>query len=99
MRRDWIIEAAEKHLGSVNGVKWNVPTAGMFLWLQLLQFDDTKSLIEEKAADSNVLFVPGQSFDPLDRLSSYVRASYSTASREDMDVAMKRLADLIRDEK
>jgi kynurenine/2-aminoadipate aminotransferase len=97
-RRDWIVEAAEKYLsppGSEPLASWTVPTAGMFLWLRLNNIDDTKSLIEEKAAAANVLFVPGQAFDPLDRASSYVRAAYSTASKDDMNVAMKRLADLI----
>ncbi|KAL3801514.1 hypothetical protein HJC23_000952 [Cyclotella cryptica] len=98
-RRDWIVEAAEKHLrpeGSVPLASWTTPNAGMFLWLQLHNIPDTKSLIEEKAAAANVLFVPGQAFDPLNRPSSYVRAAYSTASRDDMNVAMKRLADLIQ---
>ena len=98
-RRDWIVEAAEKYLrppGSEPLASWTVPTAGMFLWLRLHNISDTKSLIEEKAAAANVLFVPGQAFDPLDRPSSYVRAAYSTASRDDMNVAMQRLADLIK---
>ena len=99
MRRDWIIEAAEKHLCPVDSAplaSWTVPTAGMFLWLQLNNIPDTKSLIEEKAAAANVLFVSGQAFDPLDRPSAFVRAAYSAASKDDMDMAMKRLADLIR---
>ena len=99
MRRDWVIEAAEKHLcpaGSAPLASWTVPTAGMFLWLQLNNISDTKSLIEKKAAASNVLFVPGQAFDPLDRPSSFIRAAYSTASRDDMDLAMERLSELIR---
>jgi kynurenine/2-aminoadipate aminotransferase len=97
-RRDWIVEAAEKYLRPIGGAplaSWTVPTAGMFLWLQLHNVPDTKSLIEEKAAAANVLFVPGQAFDPLDRPSAYVRAAYSTASRDDMNVAMQRLANLI----
>jgi kynurenine/2-aminoadipate aminotransferase len=99
-RRDWIVEAAEKYLlpaGSAPLASWTVPTAGMFLWLQLHNIPDTKSLIEEKAAAANVLFVPGQAFDPLDRPSSYVRAAFSTASRDEMNVAMQRLADLIKE--
>lgn len=99
-RRDWIVEAAEKYLrstGSAPLASWTTPTAGMFLWLKLHNTSDTKSLIEEKAAAANVLFVPGQAFDPLDRPSPYIRAAYSTASRDDMNIAMKRLADLIRE--
>ncbi|KAL7548494.1 hypothetical protein ACHAWF_011813 [Thalassiosira exigua] len=53
---------------------------------------------ETKAAQANVLFVPGQSFDPLDRALAYVRASFSTASDKEMDAATERLAELIRSE-
>ena len=92
-RRDVLLASAERHPKGL--ATWSPPDAGMFLWLKLNGIDDTKALIEEKAAAANVLFVPGQSFDPLDRPSPYIRASFSTASDEDMDVAMERLAGLI----
>lgn len=92
-RRDVLLAAAERHLTGL--ATWSPPDAGMFLWIKLNGIDDTKALIEEKAAAANVLFVPGQSFDPLDRPSPYIRASFSTASDKDMDVAMERLAGLI----
>ena len=92
-RRDVLLAAAERHLTGL--ATWSPPDAGMFLWIKLNGIDDTKGLIEDKAAAANVLFVPGQSFDPLDRPSPYIRASFSTASDEDMDVAMERLAGLI----
>jgi kynurenine/2-aminoadipate aminotransferase len=95
-RRDVLLAAAERHLTGL--ATWSAPEAGMFLWLKLNGINDTKSLIEDKAAAANVLFVPGQSFDPLDKPSPYVRASFSTASDEDMDVAMDRLAALISNE-
>jgi len=92
-RRDVLLAAAERHLTGL--ATWSPPDAGMFLWIKLNGIDDTKALIEEKAAAANVLFVPGQSFDCWDRPSQYIRASFSTASDEDMDVAMERLASLI----
>jgi kynurenine/2-aminoadipate aminotransferase len=95
-RRDVMLAATERHLTGL--AAWSPPEAGMFLWLKLNGIDDTKALIEEKAAAANVLFVPGQSFDPLDRPSPYVRASFSTASDDDMDIAMGRLAALIANE-
>lgn len=96
-RRDILLLAAGRHLKGL--ATWDVPEAGMFLWIKLLGgITDTKAIIEEKAAAANVLCVPGQSFDPLDRPSPYVRASYSTASDEDMEVAMERLAGIVRGE-
>ena len=92
-----LAHAAERHLKGL--AKWNIPEAGMFLWFQLLGIDDTKTLIETKAAEANVLLVPGQAFSPLNQPSSYARASFSTASNEEMDLAMERLAKLIQSEK
>jgi len=99
-RRDVLVRAAERHL--VGLAEWHSPEAGMFLWMKLIGIDDTKALIEEKAADANVLLVPGQAFCPLDSdasPSSYVRASFSLASDDEMDTAMERLAKLIVAEK
>ena len=58
---------------------------------------DSDAFIKQKAKDAKVLLVPGQSFDPLDKTSSYARAAYSTASLEEMDVALKRLGVLLRE--
>jgi len=93
-RRDILLSAANVHLNGL--AEWVVPEAGMFLWIKLLNgVSDTKALIEDKAAKANVLFVPGQSFCPMGEKSPYVRASFSTATDDDMDVAMERLASLI----
>ena len=68
---------------------WAAPNAGTFLWLKLHNMSDTKVLIEEKAAAANVLFVLGQAFDPIDKPSPYVRATYSIVSRDGMNIAVK----------
>jgi kynurenine/2-aminoadipate aminotransferase len=69
------------------------------LWMKLLNgIEDSKSIIEEKAAKANILLVPGESFLPEPEPSPYVRASFSTASDSDIDTAMARLATLLRSE-
>ena len=78
-------------------VNYSIPDAGMFCWLELIGVEDADLFIKEKAKNAKVLLVPGQSFDPLDRISSYARAAYSTASVEDMDVALERLGRLLRE--
>lgn len=96
-RRDVLVSAAERHLKRL--ASWTIPEAGMFLWIRLDDaIVDAKALIEEKAAAANVLFVPGQAFDPSDEPSRYVRASYSTATDDEMDKAMERLAMIVREE-
>ncbi|CAC5372201.1 AADAT [Mytilus coruscus] len=96
MKRDLCLKSAEKHLKGL--AEWSLPTGGMFLWLKL-NVKDTKKMIEVKAREKNVLFVPGSAF-MIDQTQpcSYIRASYSTATPEEMDLAFKRLADLIREE-
>ena len=85
-RRDVLLGAARRHLGG-GLAEWNSPDAGMFLCIKLLDgITDARYLIEERAAEARVLLVPGQSFDPLDRPSPYVRASFSTATDEEIEL-------------
>ena len=95
IRRDAFVKSIDKHLKGL--VKYSIPDAGMFCWLELIGVEDADLFIKEKAKNAKVLLVPGQSFDPLDRISSYARAAYSTASVEDMDVALERLGRLLRE--
>jgi len=92
-------EAAQRHLTGL--AEWDVPEAGMFLWMNLAcsGINDTMSMIETKAAEAKVLLVPGQSFSPTNSKSSFVRASFSTASNQEMELAVQRLASLIRSER
>jgi len=93
-RRDVIIEACEKYL--VGLAEWEVPTAGMFLWLKLIGVADTTELIKVKAVKELVLMVPGKSFSPNGEDSPYVRAAFSTASLGDIDDAIRRLSLLLK---
>ncbi|KAL4236869.1 hypothetical protein ACF0H5_005254 [Mactra antiquata] len=95
-RKDQCIKAAEKHLNGL--AEWSEPSGGMFLWLKL-NVPDTFELITVKAREKEVLFVPGNAFQ-IDgsKPCQYVRASYSTCSEEQMDMAFSRLASLIREE-
>lgn len=92
-QRNHFLSSAERHLAGL--VEWNAPDAGMFIWMKLLGVDDAQELIETKAVESGVLLVPGSVFLPNPRQSPYVRAAYSTASPQDMDTALERLAFLL----
>lgn len=93
-RCDVFISAAEKHLTGL--ATWTTPSAGMFVWLELLGVADSHALISEHAVSAKVLLVPGTSFMPDSSPSSHVRAAFSTASPDDIDEALKRLAGLLR---
>jgi len=94
-RRDTFLELLDKHLKGL--AEWTVPVAGMFVWIKLLNVTDSMSLIMEKAVAKKVLLVPGQSFHPNNEISPYVRASYSTASKDQMEEALRRLVALLTD--
>lgn len=51
-RRDYFVGLATKHLDGL--ATWNVPSAGMFLWFQLIGVEDSAKLIQEKAVAKKV---------------------------------------------
>lgn len=97
-RRDTFMRLAERHLRGL--AEWSPPEAGMFVWFHLPGIPSTEKMIKESAVKQKVLLVPGASFSPNEgEPSSYVRASFSTASPEEMEEALKRFAALIVEER
>ncbi len=94
-QRDMFIECVEKHLKDY--VTYSVPTAGMFVWFKLNGIEDSKKFIEEKARDKKVLLVPGQAFEANNKPGPYVRASFSVETKENMELACMRLAELLKE--
>lgn len=93
-QRDHFLLSANNHLSGL--AEWTEPDAGMFVWMKLNGVQDTQELIQTKAIESKVLLVPGAVFLPNPRPSPYVRAAYSTASPKQMDIALKRLGQLLK---
>lgn len=91
------ISLCHKHLTGL--CEWNTPTAGMFVWLRLNNITDSSKLIREKAVDKKVLLVPGVEFLPNQAENNCVRASFSIATAEEMDLALNRLKELLTEEK
>uniref|UniRef100_A0A674IFB7 Aminotransferase class I/classII large domain-containing protein n=1 Tax=Terrapene triunguis TaxID=2587831 RepID=A0A674IFB7_9SAUR len=66
--------------------EWNIPTAGMFLWIKIKGISNSYQMIMENALERGVSLVPGQSFSiDSSAPTPYVRASYSFASPDQMD--------------
>lgn len=95
-RRDVFCQLAQKHLEGL--AEWHIPSAGMFVWFKVLGVHSTETMIKERAIARKVVLVPGSHFIPGAKSSSYVRASYSTATPEQMDEALRRFAALVREE-
>ncbi|XP_070553942.1 kynurenine/alpha-aminoadipate aminotransferase, mitochondrial-like isoform X2 [Ptychodera flava] len=96
-KRNMLLAAAGKWLTGL--AEWTVPNGGLFLWIKILGIDDTHKMITDKAIEKQVLLVPGNAFfQDSGKKSSYVRASFSDQTWEEMDEGMRRLAELIKEE-
>ncbi len=62
--------------------------------MKLKNTSDSKALIETKAREKLVLLVPGQAFEPHDKATPFVRASFSVESLENMDKYVRLLISL-----
>jgi kynurenine/2-aminoadipate aminotransferase len=68
----------------------------MFLWVKLLNVENSTKLIEIDARDAKVLLIPGQYFHPDNRISNYVRISYSIESEERCEEGIIRLSNILK---
>ncbi|XP_072752226.1 kynurenine/alpha-aminoadipate aminotransferase, mitochondrial [Anoplolepis gracilipes] len=96
-RRDAISMLAHKHLNGL--VDFNVPKGGFFLWIKVRGIKNTWKMIMQRGVTDGVIMAPGAAFTKDSSKScNAVRASFAKASYEEMDLAMRRLAQLIRAE-
>lgn len=90
-RRDFLLKACQKHLQGL--CRWNVPDFGMFLWLEVIDIEDTQTIIDELISTYNIAMVPGGSFDASGNptASAFFRVSFSQINEEKADQAMASL--------
>ncbi|KIJ51493.1 hypothetical protein M422DRAFT_776733 [Sphaerobolus stellatus SS14] len=100
-KRDAFEMAMKKHLTGL--AEWVVPEAGMFFWFKLLipssegaPEGDSEELIRTRALENGVLALPGAIFLPNNRKSAYVPASFSILEEKDVDEALRRLAEVVK---
>ncbi|GAN07706.1 kynurenine/alpha-aminoadipate aminotransferase, mitochondrial-like isoform X2 [Mucor ambiguus] len=93
-KRDEFVECLNNRMKG--RAEWVVPNAGMFVWLRLLGgIEDSYDLVMKKALKENVLAIPGVAFMPHETKTEYIRVSYSNVSKENMDEALRRLANVV----
>jgi 2-aminoadipate transaminase len=76
------------------GVHWNSPDGGMFLWLNLPERINTLELLD-KAVEKNVAFVPGAAFYAGAAQHNAMRLCFVTASKEQIVQGVAALAQTI----
>ncbi len=91
-RRDAMLSALEDHMP--DGVAWERPEGGMFVWLTLPRDWDAKALLACSVAEARVAFVPGGAFFTGGEGANTARLSFSLASPETIAEGIARLGRL-----
>jgi 2-aminoadipate transaminase len=92
LRRDTMIAALEKHFPA--GTRWRVPSAGVFVWVELLEGVDAGEVLRVAIEREGVVFVPGHAFaaDGSRTASHCMRLNFSHSTPEVIEEGVARLA-------
>lgn len=93
-RRDCMLAAMKKHLPPT--LSWNRPDGGMFLWVTLPEGSNAKDILL-RCIERDVAFVPGQEFFPDGSGGNTARLNFSNASIENIDEGMRRMGEVLRE--
>lgn len=77
------------------GVSWNRPRGGMFLWVELPRGVDATAVLV-RAVENNVAFVPGAPFYAADPVRESLRLAFVTVPPPRIEEGVARLARVIR---
>uniref|UniRef100_H2ZBC4 Aminotransferase class I/classII large domain-containing protein n=1 Tax=Ciona savignyi TaxID=51511 RepID=H2ZBC4_CIOSA len=86
-----------KHMGDM--VTWTRPCSGMFLWLKILNTEDSMFTADPEFCKKHAVYVvPGREFaSDLSKPSPYIRLCFANMNIDTMDEAIRRLKNLIQD--
>lgn len=90
-RCETMLEALEEHMPE--GVSWNRPEGGFFLWLTLPEGIDTYPLLHD-GIEAGVVFVPGAAFTTAEHSNS-LRLAFSAVNSESIREGVRRLAPVL----
>jgi DNA-binding transcriptional MocR family regulator len=85
-------EIMEEELAAA-GWEWTAPQGGLNLWVKLPDEIPVEALFRS-CTEQSIAFVPGEIFDPLGELKSWIRLSYSFANEGQLREGMQRLTAL-----
>lgn len=94
-QRDAMLAAMQRDMPE--GVSWNTPAGGMFLWVRLPEGMNAIELLP-KAVERNVAFVPGWAFYADHADARTLRLSFVTSSVEQINIGIAALAAAIREQ-
>jgi len=91
-RRDAMVEELTETLPP--GVRFTRPNGGLFLWVELPEYMKANTLLQA-CLQSNVAFVPGDSFFPNGGIENTLRLNYSNMPEGRIREGIRRLSDVI----
>lgn len=96
-RKEKMIEALDTYMPE--GVIYEKPQGGLFVWLETPKFIDTTALFL-KGLKHNIGIIPGIMFfaDQAEDENHYIRLCYSQVNDEDMDQGIQILGELLKEE-
>lgn len=92
-RCDLMMSEMEKQFPE--GIKFNIPDGGLFSWVELPEYMDTKKMFIE-CVENKVAFVPGGTFFPNGGRENYFRINYSCSTDEKIIEGVASIAKVIR---
>lgn len=93
-RMEWMHELMVRQ--QWEGVTWEKPRGGMFLWLTLPEHIVSSELLKI-AVQKGVAFVPGEAFYAADTKTNTIRLNYTLLNREDTELAISRLGSALEE--
>jgi len=95
------LAAADRHLGAIEGVSWERPSGGMYLWLTLPSHvaAGMDSQLFDRAVQEGVLYIPGEhcfAGDSATRPRNHIRLSYGSQQPTEIERGIDALARAIR---
>jgi len=95
-RRDLMMDSMKKYFPE--DITWTHPTGGLFTWVVVPEYIDTKELMEKSLKTKKVAFVPGASFFPNGGVNNTMRVNFSTMPDDLIVEGIKRLGELLAEE-
>jgi len=95
LRRDAMLSALEEHFPP--GVRWNRPSSGMFIWVELPREMDATALLRTAVETEQVAFSPGSVFasKPGGHASHCLRLSFANSPPARIEEGIRRLGRVI----
>ncbi|AOZ07153.1 PLP-dependent aminotransferase family protein [Cupriavidus malaysiensis] len=89
----FMLDSLARHMPE--GVRWNAPEGGMFIWVELPEGLDSMALLEQ-AVQRNVAYVPGAPFYASNPRRNTLRLAFVTVSPERIEQGVAILGELFR---